>query len=101
MRPHIAGENTPDDPVVVFTEEDQTVILECNVTDSHPPAEVTWYQNGQAILARADIGIHFETGDTSLRLPYLRPEDAGHYHCEATNEQGSSQRHFSLEVHGE
>ncbi|XP_030853395.1 hemicentin-1 isoform X1 [Strongylocentrotus purpuratus] len=99
VRPHIAGENTPDDPVVVFTEEDQTVILECNVTDSHPPAEVTWYQNGQAILARADIGIHFETGDTSLRLPYLRPEDAGHYHCEATNGQGSSQRHFSVEVH--
>nr|XP_054769474.1 hemicentin-1-like [Lytechinus pictus] len=99
VRPHIAGENTPDDPVIVFTEEYQNVILECNVTDSHPPAEVTWYKNGQAILDRSDIGIHFDLGDTSLRLPYLSPEDAGHYHCEATNGQGSSRRHFSLEVH--
>ncbi|XP_072176576.1 hemicentin-1-like [Diadema setosum] len=101
VRPHIAGENTPDEPVVISFQEGDVVSLECNVTDSHPAATVSWFKDGAPLSApsRSDIGIHLRSEDTTLTIPYLRAVDGGHYYCVATNIQGSSERHFSLQVH--
>lgn len=52
MRPHIVGENTESEAEVVTAVQGETVTLECNVTDAHPPADITWYRGKNDVWDR-------------------------------------------------
>ncbi|VDN03058.1 unnamed protein product [Thelazia callipaeda] len=65
----------------------------CDVSGEPTPI-VTWQRNG----IRIETGIRYIIEDQTLRLPDVRSSDSGLYVCMATNEAGSAQQAFTLEV---
>ncbi|EFO26419.1 hypothetical protein LOAG_02064 [Loa loa] len=62
--------------------------------DGEPPPVVTWQRNG----IRIETGMRYITEDKMLRITDARSSDSGLYVCLATNEAGTAQQAFTLEV---
>uniref|UniRef100_A0A183D613 Ig-like domain-containing protein n=1 Tax=Gongylonema pulchrum TaxID=637853 RepID=A0A183D613_9BILA len=75
--------------------EGEEVQIVCNV-NGEPPPVVTWQRNGM----RVETGIRYITEDEVLRILDARSSDSGLYVCVATNEAGTAQQAFTLEVLG-
>ncbi|KAM3729101.1 Hemicentin-2 [Dirofilaria immitis] len=66
----------------------------CNV-NGEPPPVVTWQRNGISI----ETGMRYITENEMLRITDARSSDSGLYVCVATNEAGTAQQAFTLEVY--
>lgn len=66
------------------------VVLNC-IIQSSPDIDIKWYSNGHLIQPSTDITISFdaETGDCTLRIVEVYPEDSGQYTVVVTNPAGS------------
>lgn len=73
--------------------EGKVAILECNASGEPPPL-VTWQRNG----VRVETGLRYVVDDRVLKIIDTRSSDSGIYVCVATNEAGTDQQAFTLEV---
>lgn len=64
-----------------------------------PEPAIKWLRNGRE-LTGAEPGLSVLEDGTLLVIAALTPSDSGDYVCVATNEAGSTQRRYSLKVHG-
>lgn len=66
------------------------IVLNC-IIQSSPDIDIKWYSNGNLIQPSTDIIISFdaETGDCTLRIVEVYPEDSGQYTVVVTNSAGS------------
>uniref|UniRef100_A0A915PUW8 Hemicentin-1 n=1 Tax=Setaria digitata TaxID=48799 RepID=A0A915PUW8_9BILA len=65
----------------------------CNVI-GEPPPMVTWQRNG----IRIETGMRYIVENEVLRITDARSSDSGLYVCVATNEAGTAQQAFTLEI---
>lgn len=72
-------------------------VLSCKVEGSMRH-NLTWYRAGRAI--QAPTGGFKVLPDSSLRISGVRAQDAGEYHCVATNAHGDSRITVWLHVPG-
>nr|DBA21577.1 TPA: hypothetical protein GDO54_018188 [Pyxicephalus adspersus] len=70
--------------------------LECLASGSPLPV-VSWYRDGQLLSAMP--GITFQNHGRILQIERVSTSDSGEYVCVASNTAGSSELHYSLEVH--
>uniref|UniRef100_A0A915CW05 Ig-like domain-containing protein n=1 Tax=Ditylenchus dipsaci TaxID=166011 RepID=A0A915CW05_9BILA len=73
--------------------EGKVAILDCNARGEPPPL-VTWQRNG----VRVETGLRYVVEDKMLKIIDTRSSDSGIYVCVATNEAGTDQQAFTLEV---
>jgi hypothetical protein len=68
-----------------------------------PMPEIIWYHNGRVIKPSPDFEITYtvETGEITMYVAEVFPEDKGDYVCEATNPVGRAVTSCYLEVRGE
>uniref|UniRef100_A0A915J7K3 Ig-like domain-containing protein n=1 Tax=Romanomermis culicivorax TaxID=13658 RepID=A0A915J7K3_ROMCU len=105
-----AGENTVDikvtaleKPSIVMNENHQTVtavenssiVLKCPTTGLPKPT-VSWLKNGFPFIFTPDSKVLFDGQE--LQISRANASDSGHYSCIATNEGGSADMSYSLEV---
>ncbi|XP_071783895.2 hemicentin-1 [Centroberyx gerrardi] len=74
-------------PVNVSSSVGAVAVLPCQVEGSMRH-NLTWHRAGRTILART--GRVKLLSDSSLQISGVRPQDAGEYHCVATNAHGDS-----------
>ncbi|KAJ8038941.1 Hemicentin-1 [Holothuria leucospilota] len=98
VRPHIVGENTESEAEVVTAVQGETVTLECNVTDAHPPADITWYRDSRPLHNAEDLGLIVDFSGRLLSIPHVQNQDTGHYYCIARNSVGNGEKHFLVNV---
>ena len=72
--------------------------LVCQVTGI-PKPDVTWLKDGYRLDATFDSRVSFPTPN-SLKVMYLRRQDAGRYSCQAQSEAGSDSRSVDVSVRG-
>ncbi|KAK4306760.1 hypothetical protein Pmani_021420 [Petrolisthes manimaculis] len=72
----------------VITKEDSQVVLEC-VIDGHPEPVVSWTHNGGPL--RGDAEVKTNLNKTTLTIPRVNQNHAGHYTCFIENDAGSAQ----------
>ncbi|XP_071802833.1 hemicentin-1-like isoform X2 [Asterias amurensis] len=99
MKPHIDGENNVYQPKQISASQSDDVFLYCNVTVAHPEATIQWYRDGRVISSRGDMGVQVQNDGSRLSIPNIHDSDAGMYQCVATNNIGSSSKHFHVNVH--
>ncbi|GMR30016.1 hypothetical protein PMAYCL1PPCAC_00211, partial [Pristionchus mayeri] len=75
--------------------EGEVARLECDA-DGVPTPVITWLRNGLRI--ESGVSDRYAAGDKSLSILEARSPDSGLYVCQATNEAGSSQQAYTLEV---
>ncbi|KAI1722964.1 immunoglobulin i-set domain-containing protein [Ditylenchus destructor] len=73
--------------------EGKVALLECNASGEPTPL-VTWQRNG----VRVETGLRYVVDDRVLKIIDTRSSDSGIYVCVATNEAGTDQQAFTLEV---
>lgn len=74
--------------------EKAVAVLKCDAT-GEPKAKITWQRNG----IRLETGLRYFVEDTgSLKIIDSQSSDSGIYVCVATNEAGTDQQAFTLEV---
>lgn len=68
----------------------QSVVLNC-IIQSTPDIDIKWYNNGHLIQPSTDITISFDelTGDCTLTISEVYPEDGGQYTIVVTNSAGT------------
>ncbi|KAM9325336.1 hemicentin-2 [Gastrophryne carolinensis] len=71
------------------------ISLYCD-TNAIPPPTMTWYKDGKPISS-TDGALVLLDGRI-LQIPMSRPEHAGKYTCEASNEAGEDRLHYELVV---
>jgi len=67
--------------------------LVCNATGDPPPL-ITWQRNG----VRIETGMRYVVEKDALNVKQVKVADSGIYVCTATNEAGTDQQAFTLEV---
>ncbi|XP_056395554.1 LOW QUALITY PROTEIN: hemicentin-2 [Hyla sarda] len=85
---------SPDSPMSVI--EGQPVSFTCECQGSPPPV-LTWTKNGSPLMdeERAQVS----AGGRLLQISRVQASNEGAYSCVCSNEAGSSQRDYSLEVY--
>uniref|UniRef100_A0A915KF49 Uncharacterized protein n=1 Tax=Romanomermis culicivorax TaxID=13658 RepID=A0A915KF49_ROMCU len=73
--------------------EGQNALLSCDVS-AFPPPQVIWQRNGQ----RVNTGGRYVVQNNNLRISTTRSVDAGMYVCVATNDAGTAQQAYTLDV---
>ncbi|KHN71012.1 Hemicentin-2 [Toxocara canis] len=73
--------------------EGEVAKINCNAYGEPPPV-VTWQRNG----VRVETGVRYIAEETVLKVIETRSSDSGIYVCVATNEAGTAQQAFTLEV---
>uniref|UniRef100_A0A914V1J2 Ig-like domain-containing protein n=1 Tax=Plectus sambesii TaxID=2011161 RepID=A0A914V1J2_9BILA len=73
--------------------EGEVADLECTAA-GEPVPEITWQRNG----IRVETGDRYVVDGRKLRISQSRNTDAGIYVCVATNEAGTAQQAYTLEV---
>uniref|UniRef100_F1KPK8 Hemicentin-2 n=1 Tax=Ascaris suum TaxID=6253 RepID=F1KPK8_ASCSU len=73
--------------------EGEVAKINCNAYGEPTPV-VTWQRNG----VRVETGVRYIAEDTILTVIETRSSDSGIYVCVATNEAGTTQQAFTLEV---
>lgn len=73
--------------------EGKVALLEC-AAYGEPPPLVTWQRNG----VRVETGLRYVVDESVLKIIDTRSSDSGIYVCVATNEAGTDQQAFTLEV---
>ena len=78
---------------------DSTIRLEC-VVQGEPTPTIKWMKEGRPVFPGRNLVIEFEpkTGTCSLMIPQAMPRDAGKYHCEAKNKNGTDFCEAELKV---
>uniref|UniRef100_A0A672UMG7 non-specific serine/threonine protein kinase n=1 Tax=Strigops habroptila TaxID=2489341 RepID=A0A672UMG7_STRHB len=78
-----------------------TVILQCKVC-GRPKPSITWKGPDQNILDNDNRlpHIHSDSGELSLKICNLMPQDSGIYTCVATNEHGTASTSATIKVQG-
>lgn len=76
-----------------------TVHLDCYVF-STPPADITWYKNGEEIRADKGGRVRVLEGGTELVVVVGGDEDSARYSCVARNVAGEVEKHYDLQVLG-
>ena len=59
--------------------------LKCEATGV-PPPKVTWFKDGSQIMSNSSI--IDDRGTSVITFTSVRPENRGHYWCEANNTEG-------------
>uniref|UniRef100_UPI0035900F1F hemicentin-1 n=1 Tax=Myxine glutinosa TaxID=7769 RepID=UPI0035900F1F len=72
-----------------------SVLLECQVTGSPPPV-ITWLKDNKPLSSHAEA--RKLLGGRILHFWHSKAHDAGRYTCVASNQAGSTEKHFNLEV---
>ncbi|XP_071821894.1 hemicentin-1-like isoform X3 [Apostichopus japonicus] len=98
VRPHIVGENTEREAETLTAMQGDTIQLECNVTDAHPPATISWYMDDRLITNPENAGLEVDFGGRLLTIPFIQNQDMAHYYCIASNSVGDTQKHFRVNV---
>ncbi|CAJ0933472.1 unnamed protein product, partial [Mesorhabditis belari] len=76
--------------------EGDTAIIEC-AADGHPAPIVSWLRNGVR-LETGITGVRYHAEGSTLKVVDARSSDSGIYVCQATNEAGTAQQAYTLEV---
>ncbi|XP_068104559.1 hemicentin-2 [Hyperolius riggenbachi] len=71
------------------------ISLYCD-TNAIPPPTLTWYKDGKPISPSEGTLVLLD--GRILQIPISRPEHAGKYTCEASNEAGEDKLHYELVV---
>ncbi|XP_006907796.1 hemicentin-1 isoform X1 [Pteropus alecto] len=74
---------------------DKPITLPCEA-DGHPPPDITWHRDGQAITESVRQRI---LSSGALQIAFAQPDNAGQYTCMAANVAGSSSTSTKLTVH--
>ncbi|CAH1786157.1 unnamed protein product, partial [Owenia fusiformis] len=82
------------DPKVIVN---KTTIIECP-TRGIPPPEITWLKNGEAIDFSRNPHLRTIVDGKQLEILRARVTDTARYTCRASNEAGSVEQDYSLEV---
>uniref|UniRef100_A0A183BU16 Hemicentin-1 n=1 Tax=Globodera pallida TaxID=36090 RepID=A0A183BU16_GLOPA len=85
-------------PIIVKGGTEQVVdgkvaVLEC-VASGEPPPLISWQRNGVLV----EMGVRYALEASQLKVIDTRSSDSGIYVCVATNEAGTDQQAFTLEV---
>ena len=72
--------------------------MEC-LADGHPAPQISWLRNGIRVEAGVQ-GVRYIVDGQSLTVIEVRSSDSGIYVCQATNEAGTTQQAYTLEVLG-
>uniref|UniRef100_A0A8C4R3X0 Ig-like domain-containing protein n=1 Tax=Eptatretus burgeri TaxID=7764 RepID=A0A8C4R3X0_EPTBU len=72
-----------------------SVLLECQVTGSPPPA-IAWLKDNKPLSSHAEA--RQLLGGRILHVWHSKAHDSGRYTCVASNQAGSTEKHFILEV---
>ena len=72
--------------------------LQCEVTGI-PNPEISWMKNGVRLDATIDSRISFPTSN-SLKIMYMRRNDAAQYICQARSDAGSDSKSVDVNVRG-
>nr|CAD2157874.1 unnamed protein product [Meloidogyne enterolobii] len=73
--------------------ENHDVVLACNASGEPPPV-IAWQRNGVLV----ETGARYSVENSFLKVVDVRSSDSGIYVCVATNEAGTDQQAFTLEV---
>ncbi|KAL7070447.1 hypothetical protein ACQ4LE_010441 [Meloidogyne hapla] len=73
--------------------ENHNVVLACNASGEPSPV-ITWQRNGVLV----ETGARYSLENSFLKVADVRSSDSGIYVCVATNEAGTDQQAFTLEV---
>lgn len=87
----------PDSAKTISTHENNEVHISFRVK-GNPKPEIVWFKDKAAVRSNRNIELR-QSGDTYYFILHkASPDDDGRYKCEATNELGSSNRRFNIEV---
>jgi hypothetical protein len=75
----------------------ETLVLECSV-NGDPDPQITWSKNGKKISSSEIIDLKYRSGNATLKINEVFPEDEGEYTCTATNSVGSTDSKCKLTV---
>lgn len=67
----------------------------------NPKPDVKWYKDGKPLRDTTNMDIRSRGDNYSVTIYSSKPEDAGHYKCEARNQKGVTDRSFEIKVEGE
>ncbi|KAL3079001.1 hypothetical protein niasHS_014783 [Heterodera schachtii] len=73
--------------------EGKVAVLDC-VASGEPAPLISWQRNGVLV----EVGVRYVLEGSRLKVIDTRSSDSGIYVCEATNEAGTDQQAFTLEV---
>uniref|UniRef100_A0A0K0E047 Hemicentin-1 n=1 Tax=Strongyloides stercoralis TaxID=6248 RepID=A0A0K0E047_STRER len=76
--------------------ENKEISFQCNA-ESIPPPQISWYFNGKE-LTSDDSDKYMFNLDNTLDIFDISPEDKGTYSCKATNNVGSDEKFFNLDI---
>ncbi|NP_001360633.1 Ig-like domain-containing protein [Caenorhabditis elegans] len=76
--------------------EGELAVIECLV-EGYPAPQVSWLRNGNRVETGVQ-GVRYVTDGRMLTIIEARSLDSGIYLCSATNEAGSAQQAYTLEV---
>ena len=68
--------------------------------EGDPIPETTWYKDGIALRPRGNVAVHSTDSTTDLEIRRATTADSGTYKLVATNEWGSTEAAFHIEVLG-
>ncbi|XP_029939526.1 hemicentin-1, partial [Salarias fasciatus] len=91
--PSIKGGNLTTDVTALL---DTMVRLECEARGVPLPT-ITWYRKGEPIQSNRQTQ-YMERGHY-LKIPRVQASDAGQYTCKVTNEAGSAEKSYKLDVY--
>lgn len=86
-----------DTPLTIQQGDELKIDMTIN---ANPKPDVKWYKDGKPLKDTTKLDVR-SRGDTySIKIYSSKPEDAGHYKCEARNKLGVSERTFDVKVEG-
>ena len=89
----------PQQDIVYDVSEGDTVSFNLNV-HGEPKPEVEWFKDDDKLSSVGNYRITQDGGKHELRLQNMTIEDSGIYKCVATNDEGTDERIFKLDVDG-
>lgn len=78
--------------------EGELAKIEC-LAEGHPPPQISWLRNGMFVETGVQ-GVRYIAEGKFLMVVEARSSDSGIYVCSATNEAGTSQQAYTLDVLG-
>uniref|UniRef100_A0A1I7TZZ9 Hemicentin-1 n=1 Tax=Caenorhabditis tropicalis TaxID=1561998 RepID=A0A1I7TZZ9_9PELO len=81
---------------VIIAKVGDTMLLTCNAKSSVPITSVKWTAKNENVESTNE---KFAANDRSMNITNIKLDDEGFYYCDVTNDAGTSQKHFKLEVH--
>lgn len=67
---------------------------------ANPKPDVKWYKDGKPLRDTTKMDVRSRGDNYSITIYSSKPEDAGHYKCEARNQLGAADRSFEVKVEG-